>query len=120
VQRLELASKRHWTVSFALSILWSKFKSAEELGNTEIVFVLLQREEELQEEEAAKIVAAVSVDDPLANDPGWSVEQEEGQQQQKPTIRTIIGVRREDFNTQEIVNWKCLGFCQVARKCGTI
>jgi hypothetical protein len=72
-----LASKCHWTVSFSLSNLWSKFKSAEQLGNTEMVFVLLQSEEELQEEEAAKTAAAVSVDDPLANDLDWSIEQEE-------------------------------------------
>jgi hypothetical protein len=49
-----LTSKRHWTVSFSSSNLWSKFKSAEQLGNTEMVFVVLQSEEELQEEEAAK------------------------------------------------------------------
>jgi hypothetical protein len=46
-----LAIKRHWTVSFALSsILWSKFKSAEEPENAEMAFVLLQkRDEEAQE-----------------------------------------------------------------------
>jgi hypothetical protein len=41
-----LASKRHCTMSFALSILWSKFKSVGEHENAEIAFVLLQRERE--------------------------------------------------------------------------
>ncbi len=46
-----MASKRHWTVSFALSsILWSKIKSAEEPEKAEMAFILLQkREEEAQE-----------------------------------------------------------------------
>jgi hypothetical protein len=59
-----LASKRHCTMSFALSILWSKFKSVGEHENAEIAFVLLQREreEELEEEEAAKRGAAVRID----------------------------------------------------------
>jgi hypothetical protein len=61
-----LASKRHCTMSFALSILWSKFKSVGEHENAEITFVLLQRErereEELEEEEAAKRGAAVRID----------------------------------------------------------
>jgi hypothetical protein len=63
-----LASKRHCTMSFALSILWSKFKSVGEHENFEIAFVLLQRErerereEELEEEEAAKRGAAVRID----------------------------------------------------------
>ena len=47
-----MASKRHFTMSFALSILWSKFKSVGEQENAEIAFVLLQREEELEEEGA--------------------------------------------------------------------
>jgi hypothetical protein len=33
-------------MSFALSILWSKFKSVGEHENVEIAFVLLQRERE--------------------------------------------------------------------------
>jgi hypothetical protein len=33
-------------MSFALSILWSKFKSVGEHENAEIAFVLLQRERE--------------------------------------------------------------------------
>jgi hypothetical protein len=51
-------------MSFALSILWSKFKSVGEHENAEIAFVLLQREreEELEEEEAAKRGAAVRID----------------------------------------------------------
>jgi hypothetical protein len=63
-----LASKRHCTMSFALSILWSKFKSVGEHENAEIAFVLLQRERgregegELEEEEAAKRGAAVRID----------------------------------------------------------
>jgi hypothetical protein len=63
-----LASKRHCTMSFALSILWSKFKSVGEHENAEIAFVLLhrererEREEELEEEEAAKRGAAVRID----------------------------------------------------------
>lgn len=47
-----MASKRYCTMSFALSILWSKFKSVGEHENAEIAFVLLQREEELEEEGA--------------------------------------------------------------------
>ena len=59
-----MASKRHCTMSFALSILWSKFKSVGEHENAEIAFVLLQREteKELEEEEAAKRGAAVRID----------------------------------------------------------
>jgi hypothetical protein len=51
-------------MSFALSILWSKFKSVGEHENAEIAFVLLQREreEELEEEEAAKRGVAVRID----------------------------------------------------------
>jgi hypothetical protein len=55
-------------MSFALSTLWSKFKSVGEHENAEIAFVLLQRErerereEELEEEEAAKRGAAVRID----------------------------------------------------------
>src|SRR5215218_7449546 len=64
IEAHELASKRHCTMSFALSILWSKFKSVGEHENAEIAFVLLQREreEELEEEEAAKRGAAVRID----------------------------------------------------------
>jgi hypothetical protein len=55
-------------MSFALSILWSKFKSVGEHENVEIAFVLLQRErerereEELEEEEAVKRGVAVRID----------------------------------------------------------
>lgn len=42
----ELARRRKWTVSFALSIMWSTFKSAGELENAQTAFVLMQREEE--------------------------------------------------------------------------
>jgi hypothetical protein len=51
-------------MSFALSILWSKFKSVGEHENAEIAFVLLQREreEELEEEEAVKRGVAVRID----------------------------------------------------------
>jgi hypothetical protein len=37
-------------MSFALSILWSKFKSVGEHENAEIAFVLLQRERERERE----------------------------------------------------------------------
>jgi hypothetical protein len=42
----QLARGRNWSVSFALSIIWSNFKSAGDVENTEVVFVLVQREEQ--------------------------------------------------------------------------
>jgi hypothetical protein len=42
----ELARRRNWTVSFTLSIMWSRFKSAGELKEAETAFILMQREEE--------------------------------------------------------------------------
>ena len=58
-----MASKRHCTVSFALSsILWSKFKSAEKPEKAEMAFILLQKrgeEEEEEEENEEEVVVAV-------------------------------------------------------------
>jgi hypothetical protein len=42
----QLARGRNWSVSFALNIIWSNFKSAGDVENTEVVFVLVQREEQ--------------------------------------------------------------------------
>lgn len=42
----QLAHGRNWSVSFALSNMWSNFKSAGDVENTEVAFVLMQREEE--------------------------------------------------------------------------
>jgi hypothetical protein len=42
----ELARQRNWTVSFTLSIMWSRFKSAGESKEAETAFILMQREEE--------------------------------------------------------------------------
>jgi hypothetical protein len=42
----ELARRRNWTVSFTLSIMWSRFKSAGESKEAETAFILMQREEE--------------------------------------------------------------------------
>jgi hypothetical protein len=42
----QLARGRNWSVSFALSIIWSNFKSAGDVENAEVVFVLVQREEQ--------------------------------------------------------------------------
>ena len=42
----QLARGLNWSVSFALSIIWSNFKSASDVENTEVVFVLVQREEQ--------------------------------------------------------------------------
>ena len=45
-EALELARRRNWTVSFTLSIMWSRFKSAGNSKEAETVFILMQREEE--------------------------------------------------------------------------
>jgi hypothetical protein len=42
----ELARRRNWTVSFTLSVMWSRFKSAGEHKEAEAAFILIQREEE--------------------------------------------------------------------------
>jgi hypothetical protein len=42
----ELARRRNWTVSFTLSIMWSRFKSAGDSKEAETAFILMQREEE--------------------------------------------------------------------------
>jgi hypothetical protein len=42
----ELARRRNWSVSFTLSVMWSRFKSAGEHKEAEAAFILMQREEE--------------------------------------------------------------------------
>ena len=42
----EIARRRNWSVSFTLSVLWSRFKSAGNSKEAETAFVLMQREEE--------------------------------------------------------------------------
>jgi hypothetical protein len=42
----KIARQRNWSVSFTLSIMWSRFKSAGELKEAETSFILMQREEE--------------------------------------------------------------------------
>ena len=42
----ELARRRNWTVSFTLSVMWSRFKSAGKHKEAEAAFILIQREEE--------------------------------------------------------------------------
>ena len=42
----ELARRRNWTVSFTLSVMWSRFKSAGAHKEAEAAFILIQREEE--------------------------------------------------------------------------
>jgi hypothetical protein len=42
----ELAHQRNWSVSFTLSIMWSRFKDAGDIREAEAAFVLIQREEE--------------------------------------------------------------------------
>ena len=51
-----IGSKRQWRVSFALSILLSKFKSAEEPEDAEMAFVLLQKREEEEKEEEVNLL----------------------------------------------------------------
>jgi hypothetical protein len=42
----ELARKRNWSVSFTLSVMWSRFKSTGDTRESEAAFILVQREEE--------------------------------------------------------------------------
>jgi hypothetical protein len=42
----ELARQRNWSVSFTLTLMWSRFKEAGDTRGAEAVFVLMQREEE--------------------------------------------------------------------------
>jgi hypothetical protein len=42
----ELARRRNWSVSFTLSIMWSRFKSAGDVKEAEAAFIMMQREEE--------------------------------------------------------------------------
>jgi hypothetical protein len=42
----ELARQRNWSVSFTLSVMWSRFKDARDTRGAEAAFVLIQREEE--------------------------------------------------------------------------
>jgi hypothetical protein len=42
----ELARQRNWSVSFTLSIMWSRFKSSGDIKEAEAAFVLKQWEEE--------------------------------------------------------------------------
>ncbi|HEU0143411.1 MAG TPA: hypothetical protein VFQ47_01380 [Nitrososphaera sp.] len=42
----ELARRRNWTISFTLSLMWSRFKSAGDSKKAETAFILMQREEE--------------------------------------------------------------------------
>ena len=42
----ELARLRNWSVSFTLSIMWSRFKDGRDTREAEAAFVLMQREEE--------------------------------------------------------------------------
>ena len=44
-EALELARQRNWSVGFTLSIMWSRFKSAGDVKEAEVAFVLMQREE---------------------------------------------------------------------------
>jgi hypothetical protein len=45
-QARELARRRNWTVGFTLSVMWSRFKSAGDIKESEAAFILMQREEE--------------------------------------------------------------------------
>jgi hypothetical protein len=42
----ELAHQRNWSVSFTLSVMWSRFKDGGDIREAEAAFVLIQREEE--------------------------------------------------------------------------
>jgi hypothetical protein len=42
----ELAHQRNWSVSFTLSVMWSRFKGAGDTREAEAAFILMQREEE--------------------------------------------------------------------------
>ncbi len=45
-QAQELAHRRNWSVSFTLSIMWSRFKDGGDIKEAETAFILMQREEE--------------------------------------------------------------------------
>ena len=45
-QAQELASKRNWSLSFALSMMWSRFKDGGDTREAEAAFILIQREDE--------------------------------------------------------------------------
>jgi hypothetical protein len=42
----ELAHQRNWSVSFTLSVMWSRFKDGGDIREAEAAFILMQREEE--------------------------------------------------------------------------
>ena len=42
----EIAHQRNWSISFTLSVMWSRFKDAGDNREAEAAFVLIQREEE--------------------------------------------------------------------------
>ena len=42
----ELSHQRKWSVSFTLSVMWSRFKEGGNIREAEAAFVLIQREEE--------------------------------------------------------------------------
>ena len=42
----ELARQRNWSVSFTLSVMWSRFKDGGDIREAEAAFILMQREEE--------------------------------------------------------------------------
>jgi hypothetical protein len=42
----ELAHQRNWSVSFTLSVMWSRFKDSGDIREAEAAFILMQREEE--------------------------------------------------------------------------
>ena len=45
-QAQELARWRNWSVTFTLSVMWSRFRDAGEHEEAEAALVLIQREEE--------------------------------------------------------------------------
>jgi hypothetical protein len=42
----EIAHQRNWSISFTLSVMWSRFKDAGDNREAEAAFILIQREEE--------------------------------------------------------------------------
>jgi hypothetical protein len=42
----ELSHQRNWSISFTLSVMWSRFKDAGDTRGAEAAFILVQREEE--------------------------------------------------------------------------
>lgn len=42
----EIARQRNWSVSFTLSVMWSRFKDAGDIREADAAFILMQREEE--------------------------------------------------------------------------